>query len=62
LGGSGATLPIDPTTDGVAGSVVTLNAKFKHMDRNWIMVQDESGEHNFWIPRDMVLCFSVVYE
>ena len=62
LGGSGATLPIGPTTDGVSGSVVSLNGKFKRMDRNWLIVQDERGERDFWIPRDMVLCFSVPHE
>ena len=62
LGSSGVTLPIGPTTDGVDGSVVSLNGKFKAMDKRWIVVQDERGERDFWIPRDMVLCFSVLHE
>jgi hypothetical protein len=30
--------------------------------RKLCMVQDERGERDFWIPRDMVLCFSVLHE
>jgi hypothetical protein len=62
LGGSGTTMPIGPTIDNSGGSVVSLNAKFKRMDRNWLIVEDERGERDFWIPRDMVLCFSVLHE
>ena len=62
LGSSGVTLPIGPTSDGVNGATVSLNGKFKAMDKRWIIVQDERGERDFWIPRDMVLCFSVLHE
>jgi hypothetical protein len=47
LGSSGVTLPIGPTTDGVNGAVVSLNGKFKAMDKHWIIVQDERGERDF---------------
>jgi hypothetical protein len=56
------TLPIGPTTDALNGADVSLNAKFKAIDRHWIVVQDERGERDFWIPRGMVLCFSVLHE
>ena len=62
LGGSGTTLPIGPTTDGVVGAVVSLNGKFKAMDKRWIVMEDEKGERDFWVPRDMVLCFSVLHQ
>jgi hypothetical protein len=62
LGSSGVTLPIGPTSDGVNGAVVSLNGKFKAMDKRWIIVQDERGERDFWIPRDMILCFSVLHQ
>ncbi len=60
LGSSGVTLPIGPTVDRANGAEVSLNGRFKAMDRRWIIVQDERGERDFWIPRDMVLCFSVL--
>jgi hypothetical protein len=62
LGSSGVAVPIGPTTDGVNGATVSLNGKFKAMDKRWIIVEDERGERVFWIPRDMILCFSVLHE
>ena len=62
LGSGGGMAPIGPTIDGVNGSTVSLNGKFKAMDRCWIVVEDERGERDFWIPREMVLCFSVLHQ
>ena len=62
LGGIGTTVLIGPTTDEMNGTAVSMNAKFKRMDRNWLIVQDERGERDMWIPRDMVLWFSVAHE
>jgi hypothetical protein len=62
LGSSGVTLPIGPTIDGLNGASVSFNGKFKAMNRRWIVVQDERGERDFRIPRDMVLCFSVLHD
>jgi hypothetical protein len=62
LGGSGTTVLIGPTTDEMNGTAVSMNAKFKRMDKNWLTVQDERGERDIWIPRDMVLWFSVAHQ
>ena len=59
LGGS-SKLPIGPMVDGVDGTTVSLNAKFKAMSKDWIVVQDESGD--IWIPRSTVLLFKVFRE
>jgi hypothetical protein len=59
LGGSSKS-PLGPMVDGVDGATVSLNAKFKAMSKDWIVVQDESGD--VWIPRSTVLLFKVFHE
>jgi hypothetical protein len=58
--GGGSKLPIGPMVDGVDGATVSLNAKFKAMSKDWIVVQDESGD--VWIQRSTVLLFKVFHE
>ena len=59
LGGS-SNLPIGPMVDRSDGATVSLNAKYKAMSKDWIVVQDESGD--IWIPCSTILLFKVFRE
>ena len=59
LGGSNQS-PIGPMIDGADGVTVSLDAKFKAMSKDWIVVEDGSGD--IWIPRSTVLLFKVFRE
>ena len=55
LGASHA-LPISPTVDSMNGANVTLKGELLAVNKNWVVVQDDTKTH--WIARPTVLLLS----
>jgi len=59
--GSGAPLPVPPTTEGINGASTSIRGKLLTADSQWIVVEKtkpaQTGQsiETFWIPREKVL-------